>query len=304
MLVHGDAARIWMALSDETPSSGAELRGALSRDLADAYDCDDVSGLLADLEEAGVVERADAPIELGYDAVADDYDARPPHDDALFARIAAHTRAAHWEDVLEVGCGTGVVLERLASHGAKRLHGIDVSRRMLARAAERVARAGFQAELQLARAEALPFEDDALAMIVLASAHGWVEMDAFWAEARRVLRPDGRVVLLTTLPDARFFEVLRERGAYDPSVVGAAAATLAHDLPHDVGLVSYERLRGQMTIESPQRLAAMARSLVPPGHPGAVTVEAESLVGSGLQWPQTFEWISPLAVLELLPREP
>src|SRR5688572_11667057 len=56
------------------------------------------------------------------------------------------------KDVLEVGCGTGLVLERIRTF-ARSARGVDISPKMLERAKER------QLDVQLASATALPFAD-------------------------------------------------------------------------------------------------------------------------------------------------
>ena len=98
--------------------------------------------------------------------------------------------------VLDVGCGTGNLVAALAERGV-RAWGVDPSPEMLAVAREKDGRgAGFKE----GRAEALPFKD------------GWFERALMWlvihlvdrprafAEAFRVLGPDGRLVIATFHP--------------------------------------------------------------------------------------------------------
>jgi ubiquinone/menaquinone biosynthesis C-methylase UbiE len=95
--------------------------------------------------------------------------------------------------VLDVGCGTGRLSAALADEQGARVWGVDVSPEMLAVARAKAPRLRFKQ----ARAEALPFKD------------GWFEAVVFWlvvhlvdrplafAEARRVLGPDGRVAVVS-----------------------------------------------------------------------------------------------------------
>jgi SAM-dependent methyltransferase len=100
--------------------------------------------------------------------------------------------------VVDVGCGTGSALRRLAPrvpHG--RLIGVDPVPRMLAIARERAASDpnGHRIEFVAAPAERLPLENG-VADIVLAfdSIDHWGDRAAGLREVARVLRPGGRLV--------------------------------------------------------------------------------------------------------------
>ncbi|MEV5412294.1 methyltransferase domain-containing protein [Thermopolyspora sp. NPDC052614] len=121
--------------------------------------------------------------------------------DALDARPAAARlrqrsydllRAEPGDRVIDVGCGTGLAAAELAARGVKSL-GLDLDDRMIAEARRRHP----DAEFQVADALRLPFGDGELtgyrAERVL---HNLPDMPAALAEARRVLAPDGRIVLL------------------------------------------------------------------------------------------------------------
>ena len=68
-------------------------------------------------------------------------------------------RAAPGDKVLEIGCGTGRNLVKIArAYPEARLFGLDVSQEMLATAAASAARAGLSARVALAQADAANFE--------------------------------------------------------------------------------------------------------------------------------------------------
>lgn len=99
--------------------------------------------------------------------------------------------------VLDLGCGTGWWLERLAAGGVapERLYGIDAS-------AERVAAARARAPgatVVCGDARALRWEDDTFAVVylllVLSSLEDGPAVRAVLAEARRVLRPGGAIAI-------------------------------------------------------------------------------------------------------------
>ena len=99
------------------------------------------------------------------------------------------------ERVLDVGCGTGLLLERLQSAvpGA-RLVGVDPVPEMLTIAHRRLPMLG--TNLRQAAAERLPFADGSFDAVVSASVFHYVRQpNVAMRETWRVLRPGGRLVL-------------------------------------------------------------------------------------------------------------
>jgi len=96
------------------------------------------------------------------------------------------------QSVLDIGCGTGVLLALAAARGA-RVHGVDASEALAALARERVP----GADVRIGEMEALPYEDDSFdAVTVGFGARNVVDLDGGIAEMARVVRPGGRVVVL------------------------------------------------------------------------------------------------------------
>lgn len=97
------------------------------------------------------------------------------------------------EKLLDIGCGTGALLNLLAAqHNAVNLVGIDPSPEMLAVARQKLPTVQFE----LGFAERLPFADNCFDVVASNSAfHYFQAPDAALREIRRVLRPGGRVVL-------------------------------------------------------------------------------------------------------------
>lgn len=97
--------------------------------------------------------------------------------------------------VLDVGCGTGTQLQRYVDAGCE-VAGVDASPAMLDRAR---ARLGEDADLRLADAEHLPFEDRSFDIVTATLVLHELTPEArsrVAREMRRVLRDGGRVVVV------------------------------------------------------------------------------------------------------------
>jgi ubiquinone/menaquinone biosynthesis C-methylase UbiE len=125
-------------------------------------------------------------------------------------------------DVLDVGCGEGWLVRRLASAGA-RVVGLDP----LAVALERARRDGTSdssARYVDGTAQALAFPTASFDVVVFFNSLHHVpteSMDAALAEAGRVLRPSGVLYVQEPLAEGRFFELMRS--VEDETQVRAAA---------------------------------------------------------------------------------
>jgi ubiquinone/menaquinone biosynthesis C-methylase UbiE len=99
--------------------------------------------------------------------------------------------------VLDVGCGTGRLLEYLTSAYGVRGSGVDATSEMLAVARERLPP---EVRLEEARAEVLPFDDGAFERVTMTLVVHLLERPRAFLEARRVLVPGGRIVVATFDP--------------------------------------------------------------------------------------------------------
>jgi ArsR family transcriptional regulator len=115
------------------------------------------------------------------------------------------------DTVVDLGTGTGVLLERLA-HGARRLIGIDASPEMLDIARRRVRAARLEnVDLRLGALEHLPLSDgEANAMIANLVLHHVAEIGPVLREIRRGLAPGGRIAIveLTDAADESFWRAI------------------------------------------------------------------------------------------------
>ncbi len=116
----------------------------------------------------------------------------------LFARYDLAAGRAEGKDVLEVACGPGVGLGYLARR-ARRIVGGDYDAQML-----RLATAHYGDRIPVLRldAHALPFTDHSFDVVILFEALYYLPAPArFVAEAHRVLRPGGMILISTVNRD-------------------------------------------------------------------------------------------------------
>jgi ubiquinone/menaquinone biosynthesis C-methylase UbiE len=160
-------------------------------------------------------ERYDHGRDEGYHKLIDDQAAE------LVRRVGTD------KDVLEVGCGTGLVLQRVATF-ARTAKGIDLSPGMLAHARAR------GLEVQEGSATDLPFPDAsfdvAYSFKVLAHIP---DLGACLREMLRVIRPGGHIVFDAYNRDSLRFLVKRLWGpratssAFDEHAIGTRFSTIA-----------------------------------------------------------------------------
>ena len=135
------------------------------------------------------------PIVEKYGRLAAQYDATWPfYIEATTCETMRRLTLRTTDRLLDVGCGTGVLLQRLAvAYPHSRLVGIDLVPEMLA-----VARRRLPSNVELCEgwAERLPFDDRQFDLVVSCNTfHYFRRPRAALAEFRRVLRPGGRITI-------------------------------------------------------------------------------------------------------------
>jgi len=98
--------------------------------------------------------------------------------------------------VLDLACGPGIISAALAPY-AQHVSGVDLTPRMIEHARERCSAAGLtNTEFQEASAEHLPFSADRFDSVVTRlSFHHFTDVPAVLSEIRRVLKPEGRLLI-------------------------------------------------------------------------------------------------------------
>ena len=151
-----------------------------------------------------------------FDAVADRYDETiPPHVRGHYLRKRVGLMEPLFPNgrVLDVGCGTGVLVQALREAGVRAL-GVDASGPML-----RVMRCGDRGPGTRAVSERLPFRNDAFdGVVCVALLHHLADRDAVAstvADMVRVTRPGGHVVIWDHNPANPYWPCIMARVPQD-----------------------------------------------------------------------------------------
>lgn len=145
-----------------------------------------------------------------FDTLVHDYARyRTSYSDELFDSVAAFLGTPGDKRVLDAACGTGLGSRGMLERGYA-VTGIDVAERMLEAARQSMpldANAAFYA----ARAESLPFADEAFGGVICAQAFHWFDEARALAEFARVLAPGGALAIFWkhAAPDDPFARAVR-----------------------------------------------------------------------------------------------
>ena len=129
---------------------------------------------------------------MKFDKYARDYDAgwRGTKSARFYDDLIAALDIRPGDAVLDVGCGTGTVLHYIGSKTEIQGYGLDVSPDMLAVAREKNPGMDFR----LGDCGRLPYDDNSMDVVMACMAyHHFPDQRRFREEARRVLKPDGKL---------------------------------------------------------------------------------------------------------------
>ena len=132
--------------------------------------------------------------------------ATPSYDESVLCQ-ALRPFAGELNRILEIGCSSGIKLERLCDHFDARGWGIDPSAKAVEAGNHRFATTNRKnLELQVGTADALPFGKGTFDLVYFAFCLVYIDRDRLLgaiAEADRVLRPGGFLAILDFDPSQR-----------------------------------------------------------------------------------------------------
>ena len=131
-----------------------------------------------------------------FDGIAERYEvSRPGYPAHVVEFVTAAAGLGPGAAVLEVGCGTGQLTERLACYEF-RLTAIDIGPSMIAAARQRVTSTGVS--LQITSFEDLDAADASFDLIISSAAFHWIDPEVAFSTSARLLRPGGWLALADT----------------------------------------------------------------------------------------------------------
>ena len=178
-----DARKLWNVVRDQLASGNASKR-----------DAERVEAILAQRRSASEAFFSSAAGQ--WDSLRDELFGRRAHLAALPALLDPT-----WT-IGDLGCGTGQLSSLVAPHVA-RVTAVDSARGMLAATRKRVASFG-NVDVRQGTLESLPIESSSLDVAILFLVlHYVAEPSRALAEAARVLKPEGRLLVVDMLPHDR-----------------------------------------------------------------------------------------------------
>ncbi|WP_367318246.1 class I SAM-dependent methyltransferase [Streptomyces sp. HUAS ZL42] len=158
---------------------------------------------------------------------------------------------------LDVGCGTGNLLQATGQrHRNVDLVGLDPDPKALARAGRKARRAGLTIRLDRGFAQELPYDDgsfDRVFSSLMLHHLDSTSKDALLAEVRRVLRPDGLLVLADAVLDEHGQDHRHGRGHRQ----GGMRARMREQLHDNVGDGVSQRIAAAGFTVEPTRIMAL-----------------------------------------------
>jgi SAM-dependent methyltransferase len=170
--------------------------------------------------------------EVDFGKSVDDYAAHrkgfPP---SMMTRLADLHVGLGGQSVLDLGTGTGLLALEMARRGCN-VVGLDPSEKLLAKAREAAESEGLCARFMNGVAEDTGLANHSIDVITAATAWHWFDSAKAAQEARRVLKPEGRLAIAALewhfLPDNVLTETVNLIREYVPRTSGPHPSTLRY----------------------------------------------------------------------------
>lgn len=137
----------------------------------------------------------DAGTAFDWGRTSQDYDRyRPGPPDSFYRLLAAHGIGLPGQDILDLGTGTGLLARRFATAGANAT-GVDISASQIEMARAAALREGVAVKFVSSPADDTGLPDDAFDVVTANQCWIYFDTKQVLREVRRLLRPDGRLLV-------------------------------------------------------------------------------------------------------------
>ncbi|HET7143063.1 MAG TPA: class I SAM-dependent methyltransferase [Anaerolineales bacterium] len=134
-------------------------------------------------------------MNVNFGLTADDYAKhRAGFPDELFERVFSQGIVKAGYSLVDLGTGTGTLARGFAQRGCKVI-GLDISAQLLEQAKDLSEQAGLSIDFRFAKAEETGLPDDTFDVVSAGQCWHWFDRQAAATEVRRILKPNGRVVI-------------------------------------------------------------------------------------------------------------
>ena len=107
--------------------------------------------------------------------------------------IRSYLEKIEFSNLLDIGCGTGWLIQNLQKEHESKYYGIDISENMLEKAKEKKIP---NSDFMLGKSDKLPYDDETFDIVTcVQSFHHYPDSDKAMKEAYRVLKKDGLYIL-------------------------------------------------------------------------------------------------------------
>jgi ubiquinone/menaquinone biosynthesis C-methylase UbiE len=193
------------------------------------------------------------PLAQQFAAVAQEYErGRPDYDPAVVGALTAELGVSPGGPILDLAAGTGKLTRALVRGGFDVL-AVEPQESLREILAERVGAERVREGL----AEAIPLPDASVQAVTVADGFHWFDRPRALQEIRRVLRPEGGLALLNTVPDWR--------GASWADELGRLVVENRHQHPHFDGPPWAEFVRAAEGWSEPWEIRVTTYPVADPG---------------------------------------
>lgn len=134
-------------------------------------------------------------MNVNFGLTADDYAKhRAGFPDEFFERVFSEGIVKTGASLVDLGTGTGTLARGFAQRGCDVI-GLDISAQLLEQAKDLSEQAGLIIDFRFAKAEATGLPDDEFDVVSAGQCWHWFDRPAAAEEVKRILKPNGRVVI-------------------------------------------------------------------------------------------------------------